>query len=103
MRENLNGIAAPLLGWYDVNQRTLPWRGTRDPYKVLVSEIMLQQTRVAAVIPYYQRWMGELPDAETLANVDEERLMKLWQGLGYYSRARNLQKAAKMIMETFGG
>lgn len=103
MRENLNGIVTPLLDWYDMNKRTLPWRGTRDPYKVLVSEIMLQQTRVAAVIPYYQRWMEELPNVETLADADEERLMKLWQGLGYYSRARNLQKAAKMIMETFNG
>lgn len=103
MREDLLGIAGPLLEWYDVNKRTLPWRGTRDPYKVLVSEIMLQQTRVAAVMPYYQRWMDELPSVEALANVEEERLMKLWQGLGYYSRARNLQKAAGMIMEKFGG
>lgn len=103
MRDDLTGITGPLLGWYDVNQRTLPWRGTRDPYKVLVSEIMLQQTRVAAVLPYYQRWMEELPSVDALANVEEERLMKLWQGLGYYSRARNLRKAAGMIIESFGG
>lgn len=103
MRSDLTGIAGPLLGWYDVNKRTLPWRGTGDPYKVLVSEIMLQQTRVAAVIPYYRRWMEELPSVDALANVEEERLMKLWQGLGYYSRARNLRKAAKMIMEDFDG
>lgn len=103
MRNHLAGIVSPLLEWYDVNKRALPWRGTRDPYKVLVSEIMLQQTRVAAVMPYYQRWMEELPSVDALANVEEERLMKLWQGLGYYSRARNLQKAARMIMEDFSG
>jgi len=103
MRENLGDIVAPLLAWYDKNKRVLPWRGTRDPYQVLVSEIMLQQTRVAAVIPYYRRWMEELPTVAALAEVDGERLMKLWQGLGYYSRARNLQKAARMIVDVFGG
>ncbi len=86
-QQRLNAIAAPLLAWYDVHKRTLPWRGTRDPYRVWVSEIMLQQTRVAAVIPYYERWMVELPDVAALAYAEEERLMKLWQGLGYYSRA----------------
>ena len=103
MKEQLTEIVEPLLAWYGVNQRTLPWRGTRDPYRVLVSEIMLQQTRVAAVIPYYQRWMEALPDAASLAAVEEDRLMKLWQGLGYYSRARNLRRAAVMVMEEFGG
>ena len=94
MREDrLQAMAGPLLAWYDENKRDLPWRGTGDPYRVWVSEIMLQQTRVAAVMPYYQRWMEELPTVEALAAVDEERLMKLWQGLGYYSRARNLQRA----------
>ena len=103
MNENLEAMVSPLLRWYDENKRTLPWRGTGDPYKVLVSEIMLQQTRVAAVIPYYLRWMEELPTVEALAAVDEERLMKLWQGLGYYSRARNLRKAARMLMDEYGG
>ena len=103
MNENLAAMVRPLLDWYDVNRRTLPWRGTGDPYRVLVSEIMLQQTRVAAVIPYYLRWMEELPDVESLAGVSEERLMKLWQGLGYYNRARNLQKAARMVVESFSG
>lgn len=103
MRDDLTGITGPLLEWYDVNKRTLPWRGTRDPYRVLVSEVMLQQTRVAAAAPYYRRWMEELPSVEALANAEEERLMKLWQGLGYYSRARNLRKAARMIAEDFGG
>jgi len=96
-------IVQPLLAWYDVNKRDLPWRGTGDPYKVWVSEIMLQQTRVAAVTPYYLRWMDELPDVESLADVEESRLMKLWQGLGYYSRARNLQKAAQVIVHELGG
>ena len=103
MNENLAAMVRPLLDWYDVNRRTLPWRGTGDPYRVLVSEIMLQQTRVAAVIPYYLRWMEELPDVESLAGVSEERLMKLWQGLGYYNRARNLQKAARMVVDAFSG
>ena len=99
----LDAMAAPLLAWYDKNKRTLPWRGTRDPYKVWVSEIMLQQTRVAAVIPYYRRWMAELPDVAALAAVEEEKLLKLWEGLGYYSRARNLKRAACVIMEQYGG
>ena len=104
MREDrLQAMAGPLLAWYDENKRDLPWRGTGDPYRVWVSEIMLQQTRVAAVMPYYQRWMEELPTVEALAAVDEERLMKLWQGLGYYSRARNLQRAARMIVEEYRG
>lgn len=99
----LQGCAEHLLSWYDANQRTLPWRGKQNPYAVWVSEIMLQQTRVNAVIPYYERWMRELPDVAALAAVDEERLMKLWQGLGYYSRARNLKKAAQKIMTEYGG
>ena len=104
MREDrLQAMAGPLLAWYDENKRDLPWRGTGDPYRVWVSEIMLQQTRVAAVMPYYQRWMEKLPTVEALAAVDEERLMKLWQGLGYYSRARNLQRAARMIVEEYNG
>jgi len=97
--QRLAAMAGPLLEWYDGHKRTLPWRGTRDPYQVWVSEIMLQQTRVAAVLPYYRRWMEELPAVEDLAAVDEERLMKLWQGLGYYSRARNMRKAARIIVD----
>ena len=102
-QELLRAMTGPLLAWYDENKRDLPWRGVPDPYKVWVSEIMLQQTRVAAVLPYYRAWMEELPTVEALASVSDEKLMKLWQGLGYYSRARNLQKAARMIAETFGG
>ncbi len=103
MKTDLTAIAAPLLAWYDENKRDLPWRQNTDPYRVWVSEIMLQQTRVAAVIPYYERWMQALPNVAALAAVDEERLMKLWQGLGYYSRARNLQKAAQMIINEYHG
>ena len=100
---NLPPIAAPLLAWYDSNKRDLPWRQNTDPYRVWVSEIMLQQTRVTAVIPYFERWMQTLPDVTALAGVDDELLMKLWQGLGYYSRARNLKKAAQVIVNEHGG
>ena len=93
----------PMLGWYDIHARTLPWREQVSAYRVWISEIMLQQTRVEAVKPYYARFLAELPDVKALAEVPEERLMKLWQGLGYYSRARNLQKAANVVMEQFGG
>lgn len=96
-------VVLPLLQWYEENARTLPWRSEPAPYRVWVSEIMLQQTRVAAVLDYFQRFMAELPTVEALAAVDEDRLMKLWQGLGYYSRARNLRKAARQIMERHGG
>ncbi len=96
-------ITEPLLAWYDTHKRDLPWRQNTDPYRVWVSEIMLQQTRVAAVIPYYERWMQALPTVADLAAVEEEDLMKLWQGLGYYSRARNLQKAARLIMDEYAG
>ena len=92
-----------LLEWYEAHHRELPWRRDRDPYHVWISEIMLQQTRVAAVIGYYERFMQAFPDIEALASADDERLMKLWEGLGYYNRARNLKKAATEIRERFGG
>lgn len=99
----LEQLPIPLLEWYRDNARVLPWREDPTAYHVWVSEIMLQQTRVAAVLGYYARFMEEVPDVETLANLPEERLMKLWQGLGYYNRARNLQTAARQIMEQYGG
>lgn len=99
----LSAIAEPLLKWYDTHRRILPWREEPTPYHVWVSEIMLQQTRVEAVKPYYKRFMEELPDIASLAAVSQERLLKLWEGLGYYSRARNLQAAARQIMEEHGG
>ena len=92
-----------LLHWYDRHKRTLPWRGAGDAYAVLVSEIMLQQTRAAAVIPYYSRFMAALPTVEALAECPEERLLKLWEGLGYYSRARNLKKCAQALVAEHGG
>ena len=102
-KQRLDRIAEPLLDWYGKNKRDLPWRDSPDPYRVWVSEIMLQQTRVAAALPYYLRWMERLPTVEALAAVSDEELMKLWQGLGYYSRARNLKKAAQVIVTDYGG
>jgi A/G-specific adenine glycosylase len=99
----LKHLPIPLLQWYQENARVLPWRSDPTPYKVLVSEIMLQQTRVAAVKDYFQRFIKVLPTVADLATVEEDRLLKLWQGLGYYNRARNLQKAARQVIEQFGG
>ena len=96
-------IPAPLLSWYRQHRRTLPWREDPTPYHVWVSEIMLQQTRVEAVKEYYNRFLQALPTVEALASCEEEKLLKLWEGLGYYSRARNLQKAAKLIVGVYGG
>ncbi|MBQ9728603.1 MAG: A/G-specific adenine glycosylase [Clostridia bacterium] len=96
-------IPAPLLQWYGVHKRSLPWRENPSPYKVWVSEIMLQQTRVEAVKEYYARFLLELPTVEDLAACEEERLLKLWEGLGYYSRVRNMQKAAKILVSEYGG
>lgn len=98
-----------LLGWYERAQRELPWRlprgsaGQIDPYRVLVSELMLQQTQVATVVPYFQRFMSVLPTVADLAAADEQQVLRLWQGLGYYARARNLQAAARKIVAEFGG
>ena len=101
-QERFNAIAAPLLAWYDENKRDLPWRQNVSPYTTWISEIMLQQTRVAAVLPYYQRFLEAFPTVEALANAHEQQLLKLWEGLGYYSRARNLHKAAKEIVQRGG-
>jgi len=99
----LEGIHTPLLAWYDQNARALPWRENPNPYRVWISEIMLQQTRVEAVRSYFTRFVAELPNPAALAAVPDDRLLKLWEGLGYYSRARNLKGAAKQIMERFAG
>ena len=101
--ELLSRIPKPLLQWYDKNRRILPWREEPSPYRVWVSEIMLQQTRVEAVKPYFERFMRELPDIASLAGAEEETLLKLWEGLGYYNRVRNLQKAALQIQEEYRG
>lgn len=100
---NLYEIVEPLIAWYEKEKRDLPWRQTKDPYPIWLSEIMLQQTRVEAVKPYYKRFLEELPNVEALASVPEDRLLKLWEGLGYYNRARNLKKAAQQIMEEYEG
>ncbi len=92
-----------LLPWYQMHKRDLPWRQSREPYKVWLSEIMLQQTRVEAVKGYYTRFLEALPTIEALANAEEAQLLKLWEGLGYYSRVRNLQKAAQVIIQEYGG
>ncbi len=92
-----------LLGWFRQFQRDLPWRRTRDPYRIWLSEIMLQQTRVAAAIPYYERFLQRFPDVHALAAAPPEEVLRLWSGLGYYSRARNLQKAAQQIVAKHGG
>ncbi len=101
--QELAALVEPLLAWYHANRRVLPWRENTDPYRVWISEIMLQQTRVEAVREAYVRFIAELPDVRSLARVSEERLYKLWEGLGYYSRARNLQKAARVVCEQYGG
>ncbi len=99
----LKEIVEPVTEWYRENRRDLPWRNTSDAYRIWVSEIMLQQTRVEAVKPYYERFLRELPDIKALAEVPEDRLMKLWEGLGYYNRVRNMQKAARQVMEEYQG
>lgn len=91
-----------LLTWYQAQGRTLPWRQTRDPYAIWVSEIMLQQTQVQTVIPYYERWLAAFPRVADLAEAEQQQVLKLWQGLGYYARARNLHKAAGVVVSQFG-
>ena len=90
-----------LIDWFNKEKRDLPWRHTSDPYKIWVSEVMLQQTRVDTVIPYYNRFIERFPTAESLAYADEEELLKMWEGLGYYSRARNLQAGVREVVETY--
>ena len=99
----LSSIVSPLIRWYESGHRTLPWREDPTPYHIWISEIMLQQTRIEAVIPYYFRFLSALPTVEALADADDELLLKLWEGLGYYSRVRNLKKAAKTLVAEFGG
>ena len=101
--EKIASFREKLLAWYDANKRDLPWRRTQDPYKIWISEIMLQQTRVDTVIPYYERFLDWFPTIADLAQAPEEKLLKAWEGLGYYSRVRNMQKAAQQIMEDHGG
>jgi A/G-specific adenine glycosylase len=99
----MNRPASKLLDWYQINKRTPPWRDHPDPYAVWVSEIMLQQTRVETVIPYFEKWMRLFPDIQSLASASEQDVLNAWEGLGYYSRARNLHKAARIVAEQYNG
>lgn len=103
MENVLQKLPGALLTWYDENKRQLPWRQTKEPYHIWLSEIMLQQTRVEAVKGYYARFLAALPTVEDLADADDGQLLKLWEGLGYYSRVRNLKKAAQIIVSQYGG
>lgn len=96
-------MARALIGWFAAVARDLPWRRGRDPYGIWVSEVMLQQTQVATVVPYWERWMREFPDARAVATAHPDRLLKAWEGLGYYTRVRNLQRAARAVVEHYGG
>ena len=95
--------APTLLKWYDENVRAFPWRQTNDPYKIWISEIMLQQTQVQTVIPYYNRWIDKFPDIESVANTNMDSLLKMWEGLGYYARVRNFNLACRIIMRKYSG
>ena len=103
MGASVTGLSEALFLWYDENRRSLPWREDPSPYHVWISEIMLQQTRVEAVKGYYARFLERFPDIPSLAQAEEDECLKLWEGLGYYSRARNLQKAARQIVAKYGG
>jgi len=103
MSKHNQDIQRKLLAWYDKTKRDLPWRNTKDPYSIWVSEVMLQQTQVKTVIPYYERWIKTLPTIDKLANAPEKKILKLWEGLGYYSRAKNLKKSAKIICKEMNG
>ncbi len=104
---DLSGIREKLLAWYDTHQRRLPWRtdpgSSPDPYRVWLSEVMLQQTRVETVKAYFDRWLERFPDLETLAAADQDQVLKLWEGLGYYARARNFHRAVREVAERYGG
>src|SRR5438045_7581386 len=100
---SLHKIVAALLHWYRRNARDLPWRRTRDPYAIWVSEIMLQQTQVKTVLPYWARWLRALPTIEALAKARPRTIHKLWEGLGYYTRVRNMQKAARLVCNAHAG
>ena len=99
----LTELSKRLLDWYRRHARRMPWRGEKDPYRIWISEIMLQQTQVETVIPYYQRWMDRFPSLQALADASEQDVLQVWEGLGYYSRARNLHKCARSVIDRHGG
>ena len=96
-------LRARLLAWFDAHARDLPWRRDPSPYETLVSEVMLQQTRVETVIPYYERWLARFPSVAALADAHEDDVLRAWEGLGYYSRARNLHRTARVVRERHAG
>jgi A/G-specific adenine glycosylase len=96
-------ISEKLIDWYHTRKRSLPWREKAEAYGVWVAEIMAQQTRLESMLPYYDRWMKRFPDLRAVAEADEQELLSIWEGLGYYQRARNLQKAAQIIVSDYGG
>ena len=96
-------VRSRVLKWYDQHGRTLPWRESKDPYQIWISEIMLQQTTVAAVVPYFERFVERFPTVRTLADAQQDQVLRMWEGLGYYSRARNLHKAAQTVIREFEG
>ena len=98
-----DGLSLKLLDWYQRQNYDFPWRKTRDPYSIWISEVMLQQTRVSTVLPYYKRWLFSLPNIRSVANNNIDNILKLWEGLGYYNRARNFYVACKIIIEKHGG
>lgn len=102
-KETLNEIGNIIVKWYQKNKRILPWRESKDPYKVWISEIMLQQTRIETVKEYYKKFMEQIPNVSLLDKIEDEKLFKIWEGLGYYTRARNLKKSAKKILEDYEG
>ena len=99
----MKNFSKKLIFWYNKSARDLPWRRTKDPYKIWISEVMLQQTTVNAVIPYYERWIKEFPTVQDVAQVSLQNILKSWQGLGYYSRAKNIHKAAQIICKEYQG
>lgn len=101
--ELMKKMREPVIDWYQKNKRELPWRKEKNPYHIWLSEIMLQQTRIEAVKQYYERFLKQIPTIQDLAEIEEEKLLKLWEGLGYYNRARNLKKAAQVIQEKYEG
>ena len=102
-RRKITAIVSKLLDWFSQNARDLPWRRTRDPYAIWVSEIMLQQTQVKTMLPYFHRWVARFPDAPSIAEAPEDEILRFWEGLGYYARARNIRKAAQMMVTEYGG
>ena len=102
-KERIADFRRKLECWYRSHQRKLPWRKTKNPYKIWISEIMLQQTTVSAVIPYFKKWIDLFPDVNTLSKAPQQKVLKAWEGLGYYQRAKNLQKTARIIDQMYGG